>query len=302
MAKAAKKDGLLGRPYTGVAVPPNKTTGGGLIGRWADRMRNARARFSSKGDSYSNTSEYRRMNGAQQKQFNTLSPEAQARVISKGRAFQSTMVNGEGYGTYIGRALNDARNRENSRSSRSTKTTTSVPTAGRKGTSNKSAGQYRQPMDSSVVEEALSNAAQTRRTRATSRVQATTPSSAKKGTIGGLKNTPAAGQQKATTYTIKKGDTLGTIAKRYGVDWRALAEANGIDDPNLVYAGVKLKIDPATMGKKNRRKVGVNNPKAPGMHLGEKKFPTPTREEALGNVTNMPISTGALSIEVPEEY
>lgn len=117
-----------------------------------------------------------------------------------------------------------------------------------------------------------------------------------------LQNTPAAAQQKATTYTIKKGDTLGTIAKRYGVDWRALAEANGIDDPNLIYAGVKLKIDPATMGKKNRRKVSVNNPKAPGMDLGEKKFSIPTRKEALGSTTNMPMSTGALNIDLPEDY
>lgn len=126
------------------------------------------------------------------------------------------------------------------------------------------------------------------------------------GKVGGrgTVSTSAAGQQKATTYTIKKGDTLGTIAKRYGVDRRALADANGIDNPNLIYAGVKLKIDPATMGKKNRRKVSINKPKVtpPGMRTGEKSFPTPTREQALGNVTNMPMSTGALSIEVPEKY
>lgn len=115
-----------------------------------------------------------------------------------------------------------------------------------------------------------------------------------------LRDTKASAQQKATTHTIKKGETLGSIAKKYGVDWRALADANGIDNPNLIYAGVKLKIDPATMGKKNRRKVGVNNPKAPEMHLGENNFPTPTREEAI--TTNMPMNRGALSIDLPEDY
>lgn len=115
-----------------------------------------------------------------------------------------------------------------------------------------------------------------------------------------LRDTKASAQQKATTHTIKKGETLGSIAKKYGVDWRALADANGIDNPNLIYAGVKLKIDPATMGKKNRRKVGVNNPKAPGMHLGENNFPTPTREEAI--TTNMPMNRGALSVDLPEDY
>lgn len=122
----------------------------------------------------------------------------------------------------------------------------------------------------------------------------------RRNTGKGLKNTPAPAQQKTATHTIKKGETLGSIAKRYGVDWRALAEANNIDNPNLIYAGVKLKIDPATMGKKNRRKVGVNNPKAPGMHLGENNFPTPTREEAI--TTNMPMNRGALSVDLPEDY
>ena len=117
-----------------------------------------------------------------------------------------------------------------------------------------------------------------------------------------LKDTSAPAKQKATTYTIKKGDTLGSIAKRYGVDWRALAEANGIDDPNLIYAGVKLKIDPATMGKRNKRKVGVNRPRIapPGMHAGERTFRTPTRAEATA--TNLPMGTGRINIDLPEDY
>ena len=105
-----------------------------------------------------------------------------------------------------------------------------------------------------------------------------------------LKDTSAPAKQKATTYTIKKGDTLGSIAKRYGVDWRALAEANGIDDPNLVYAGVKLKINPATMGKRSKRKIGIdlsrtgnkrkNNNGAPDWKVGEREINIPTAEEA----------------------
>lgn len=127
-----------------------------------------------------------------------------------------------------------------------------------------------------------------------------TAAPSRKNTGKGLKNTPAPAQQKATTHTIRKGETLGSIAKKYDIDWRALAEANGIDNPNLVYAGVKLKIDPTTMGKKNRRKVSINKPKVtpPGMRTGEKNFPTPTRGDALAPSMN----TGALSIEVPEEY
>ena len=177
-------------------------------------------------------------------------------------------------------------------------------TTARPSTTNTNTGQRRQPVDTSIVNEALSDATQSRRAGASGRARMATSTPSKGASTRGLRDTPASAQQKATTHTIRKGETLGTIAKRYGVDWRALADANGIDDPNLIYAGVKLKIDPATMGKKNRRKVSISKPKAtpPGMGLGEKKFPTPTREEALGNVTNMPMSTGALSIEVPKEY
>ena len=46
----------------------------------------------------------------------------------------------------------------------------------------------------------------------------------------------------AATYTIRSGDTLGGIAQRQGVSTAALARANGIDDPNRIYAGQVLTI------------------------------------------------------------
>ena len=49
------------------------------------------------------------------------------------------------------------------------------------------------------------------------------------------------------TYTIKKGDTLGAIAKNYYGDWKKytiIFEANRdiLDDPNKIYPGQVLKI------------------------------------------------------------
>ena len=44
------------------------------------------------------------------------------------------------------------------------------------------------------------------------------------------------------TYTVKKGDTLSAIAKKYGTTYQAIAKANGISNPNLIYAGQTLKI------------------------------------------------------------
>jgi LysM repeat protein len=44
------------------------------------------------------------------------------------------------------------------------------------------------------------------------------------------------------THTVQPGETLGTIAQLYGVTITQLAAANGIANPNLIFAGQVLKI------------------------------------------------------------
>ncbi|MHA6799523.1 transglycosylase family protein [Bounagaea algeriensis] len=45
-------------------------------------------------------------------------------------------------------------------------------------------------------------------------------------------------------YTVQKGDTLGSIAKQYGVSWEGLFEQNRqvLDDPNLIVPGQQLAV------------------------------------------------------------
>lgn len=43
-------------------------------------------------------------------------------------------------------------------------------------------------------------------------------------------------------YTIKKGDTLSAIAKKYGTTYQNLAKMNGIANPNKIYAGQKIRV------------------------------------------------------------
>ncbi len=53
---------------------------------------------------------------------------------------------------------------------------------------------------------------------------------------------PPQTSQKMTSYTIKKGDTLWAIAKRYNTSVSKIASDNNIKNPNLIYAGKTLKI------------------------------------------------------------
>lgn len=46
----------------------------------------------------------------------------------------------------------------------------------------------------------------------------------------------------ARTYTVQAGDTLSAIAAKYGMTWQALAQKNGLANPNLIYPGQVLSI------------------------------------------------------------
>jgi len=52
---------------------------------------------------------------------------------------------------------------------------------------------------------------------------------------------PAPGQASGT-YTVVKGDTLSSIAARYGTSYQELAKINGIANPNVIYVGQVLKL------------------------------------------------------------
>jgi LysM repeat protein len=51
---------------------------------------------------------------------------------------------------------------------------------------------------------------------------------------------PAPGN--GTQYIVRPGDTLSGIGARFGVSYQALAKANGIANPNLIFAGQRLVI------------------------------------------------------------
>lgn len=57
----------------------------------------------------------------------------------------------------------------------------------------------------------------------------------------GVKPAPAAAS-KTNMYVVKRGDTLGKIAKKYGTTVAKLASLNGIKNVNKIYVGEKIKV------------------------------------------------------------
>lgn len=64
----------------------------------------------------------------------------------------------------------------------------------------------------------------------------------KAGQIAPSVPTPSQPAQPGGTYTVRSGDTLSGIAARYGTTVAALAAANGIANPNLIYVGQVIRV------------------------------------------------------------
>ncbi len=50
-------------------------------------------------------------------------------------------------------------------------------------------------------------------------------------------------------YTVRQGDTLFSVAWRYGLDYRSIARWNGIDSPYTIYPKQRLRLRPSTVPK-----------------------------------------------------
>jgi LysM repeat protein len=64
---------------------------------------------------------------------------------------------------------------------------------------------------------------------------------------GSVAPTAAPPAQSPTTYTVKSGDSLSSIAQSYGITWQELANANGLTGSSRLNVGQKLII-PGTSG------------------------------------------------------
>lgn len=82
-------------------------------------------------------------------------------------------------------------------------------------------------------------------------------------------------------YTVKKGDTLYSIALDNGLDYRELAQLNGITDPGAIRVGQQLRLRPAGVVTTAPART---TPSVQGRPLGD----TPSAPVAGGNVKTEP--------------
>lgn len=61
---------------------------------------------------------------------------------------------------------------------------------------------------------------------------------------------PTPPPEEVITYTVQPGDNLFQIGLKFGVSWVEIAEANGIVNPNEIYAGQVLKIPTSAPGSR----------------------------------------------------
>lgn len=59
---------------------------------------------------------------------------------------------------------------------------------------------------------------------------------------GTISTGSSAGPTGEQCYTVKRGDTLGAIAAKYGIPYMEIAKYNGISNPNYLYVGQLLRI------------------------------------------------------------
>ena len=86
-----------------------------------------------------------------------------------------------------------------------------------------------------------------------------------------------------TSHSIERGDTLGELAERFGTSVEALAEANGIADPDMIYAGDTLTIPADATSPGGSRTDGTS----------------PTDSGSRTDVDAMPAGDGKKPDEVP---
>ena len=81
-------------------------------------------------------------------------------------------------------------------------------------------------------------------------------------------------QSSSSTYAVQGGDTLYSIAFRYGLDYRKVASANGIPAPYTIYPGQTIALKEAPLPAKRATAAKPAPTPAPKKSSSPKVYPT----------------------------
>jgi lipoprotein NlpD len=127
--------------------------------------------------------------------------------------------------------------------------------------------------------------------------------------------TPRAGDFRPEFYTVRKGDTLFSIALDNGLDYRELAAWNGITDPGVIGVGQALRLRPPKSATtiaplktapavEGRPIAGTqqSEPEAPGrMKTGPKAARVPYTEQAYAHLSDAKAGAAPTSRPAPAQ-
>lgn len=96
------------------------------------------------------------------------------------------------------------------------------------------------------------------------------------------------------SYRVRSGDTLYSIAWRYGMDYRTLARINGIDSRYLIYPGQVLRLRGGTSSRSATRSTSSATVSAP-----PKKAPSSAAKTASSHSEPTPVVSGSIKWSWP---
>ena len=105
------------------------------------------------------------------------------------------------------------------------------------------------------------------------------------------KAVPREADTRPATYTIRRGDTLYSIALEHGADFRDVASWNKLDDPSKIRVGQELRVTPPT--ERGAVQVGSARPPAP---IEARPLDSPP---AAGAAQDGSLKTGPKALRLP---
>jgi plastocyanin len=106
------------------------------------------------------------------------------------------------------------------------------------------------------------------------------------------------------SYRIRFGDTLSSLAARYGTSVGNLTQMNGVQNPNRIYAGMTLRVPCTAAGYGTLSPYPYSSTYSyPGMYpnRGMYSYPNTYSSKCVGSVYMVPCSTGNLYQPYPTQ-